>query len=84
MVGSEGNLDSHVRTRREDWNSDATSIIPLLPGAQPLSGYRRTGAAIRLRAVSMTRSIVAVRAAIRAIPELLRHTILPRLIISHP
>jgi len=84
MIGSKGNLDFHVRARRDDWNCDATCIIPRLPGAQPLSGYWRTGAAIRLWGVKMTGVIVAVRAAIWAIPELLRHAILPILIVSHP
>jgi len=84
MIRSEGNLDFHVRTRRDDGNCDATSIVPRLPSTQPLSGYRRRGATIRLWGVEMASSIVAVRAAIWAIPELLRHTILPVLIISHP
>jgi len=84
MIRSEGNLDFHVRTRGDDRNCDATSIVPRLPGAQTLSGYWRRSAAMRLRGVEMTGIIVAVRTAIWAIPELLRHTILPILIISHP
>jgi len=39
---------------------------------------------MRLRGVEMARIIVAVRAAIRAVPELLGHAILPILIVSHP
>jgi len=84
MVGSEGNFDSEVHTRRDDRNSDSSSIVPRLPDTQPLSGYLRRGAAIRGGCVHMTPSIVAVRAAVRAIPELLGHTFLPILIISHP
>jgi len=83
MIGSELNLDVHVRTRRDDWNFDASCIIPRLPNAQPLSGNWRTGAAIRLWGVQMTVIVVAVRAAIWAIPELLRHAIYPIFKTSH-
>jgi len=39
---------------------------------------------MRLTSVEMTRVVVSVRAAIRAVPELLGHAILPILIVSHP
>merc|ERR1719330_632630 len=84
MVCSECGFDSEVRARRQNRNSDTFSIIPRLPDTQPLSGHIRTGATIRCRGVQMTVIIVAVRAAIRAIPELLGHAFLPILIISHP
>jgi len=84
MIRREGNLDSHVRTRRDDRNFDASSIVPRLPGAQTLSGYWRRGAAMRLWGIEVTIIVVAVRAARWAVPELLRHTNLPILILSHP
>merc|ERR1719220_2176733 len=84
MVCSEFNVDFEVRARRHDRNSDATSIIPRLPDTQTLSGHIRTGATIRCASVQMTRIVVAVRTTIRAVPELLGHTVLPILVISHP
>merc|ERR1719221_2371882 len=84
MVCCQCPTDPHVRTRRDDRNIDATSIIPLLPGAQPFEAIFRIAAAISCRSVGVTPSIVAERAAVRAIPQLLRHTLLPYIIVSHP
>merc|ERR1719221_285873 len=84
MVCSQSPTDPHVRTRRDDRNIDATGIIPLLPGAQPFEAIFRFAAAISCRSVGVAPSIVAERAAVRAIPQLPGHTFLPNLIVSHP
>jgi len=73
MVGIHLGFNPEVRARSELRNRNASSIVPLLPGTKSLSKDVRVSAARSGRRVEMPSPIVAIRATMWAIPEVVWH-----------